>query len=269
MSDCLSRPAAPFAAAGPIPLVIAHRGGSLEAPENTCASVAHGIAVGAPWQEVDVTLSAEGTPVVIHDDLLQRTTDGSGWVEQTPLVQLQRLRAGAPLPDPGTQAALLRQGIAVPTFAREAAHTQLPTLAQIVALRGAQLMLELKKTERVGQLSHAVVEAVRHQQVGHRVAVASFERELLAAVHSLDAALPLVGVADTLADLQRMLTLPLRCMAVDKHMLAAALAAVPPHVAVWVWTVYGPQEAQALAAQGAHGLITDAPRAVLAALHPG
>jgi hypothetical protein len=67
---------------------------------------------------------------------------------------------------------------------------------------------------------------------------------------------------------QRLVKLPLRCMAVDKHMLATALAAVPPHVAVWVWTVYGPQEARMLSAQGAHGLITDAPGAVLAALHP-
>ena len=193
MSTLCVRPAAPFAAAGPQPLVIAHRGGSLEAPENTCASVAHGIAVGAPWQEVDVTLSAEGVAVVIHDDLLQRTTDGSGWVEQTPLALLRQLRAGSPQPDAGTQAALQRQGIAVPTFAMDAAHTQLPTLAEILALPGAQLMLELKKTPRVGPLAHAVVDAVRHQQVGHQVAIASFELELLEAVHRLNPLLPLVA----------------------------------------------------------------------------
>jgi hypothetical protein len=54
------------------PVIIAHRGGSLEAPENTVAAVLHGIGAGADWQEIDVTLSSDGAVVVI--DVLRSFT---------------------------------------------------------------------------------------------------------------------------------------------------------------------------------------------------
>ena len=57
------------------PLVFAHRGGAKLAPENTMPAIDNGMALGADGLEIDVQLSADGIPVVIHDQTLDRTTD--------------------------------------------------------------------------------------------------------------------------------------------------------------------------------------------------
>ncbi len=65
--------------------VIGHRGAAGAAPENTIEGIEHGIASGADAIEVDVHVATCGTLVTIHDDTLERTTDGSGPVEQLDL----------------------------------------------------------------------------------------------------------------------------------------------------------------------------------------
>ena len=77
------------------PILIAHRGGSLEAPENTLAAFQHAIRVGAQYVELDVQMSSDGALVVIHDDTLDRTTSGSGPVGALTFEQLRRLDAGS------------------------------------------------------------------------------------------------------------------------------------------------------------------------------
>ena len=73
--------------------IIGHRGARALEPENTLRAVERGLAC-AGWVEVDVRLSREGVPVVIHDATLDRTTEGKGAVRDTPLVELRRLDAG-------------------------------------------------------------------------------------------------------------------------------------------------------------------------------
>lgn len=77
------------------PLIIAHRGGSLEAPENTLAAFRHAIDVGAKFVELDVHLSKDGEVVVIHDEVLGRTTTGSGPVGAHTFAELRQLDAGS------------------------------------------------------------------------------------------------------------------------------------------------------------------------------
>jgi glycerophosphoryl diester phosphodiesterase len=76
------------------PLVIAHRGASAEAPENTIAAFELALLHGADGIELDVHLSRDGHPVVIHDFALERTTDGSGLVREKTVRELKRLDAG-------------------------------------------------------------------------------------------------------------------------------------------------------------------------------
>ena len=73
--------------------IIGHRGARALAPENTLRAVARGLAC-AGWVEVDVRLSREGVPVVIHDATVDRTTGEEGPVREMPLVDLRRLDAG-------------------------------------------------------------------------------------------------------------------------------------------------------------------------------
>ena len=74
--------------------VIAHRGFSGAAPENTLAAFEKAIEVGADMFELDVLLSRDGRVVVIHDDTLERTTDGEGEVAAFTLGELKKLDAG-------------------------------------------------------------------------------------------------------------------------------------------------------------------------------
>jgi glycerophosphoryl diester phosphodiesterase len=262
------RPKAPFAAVGQGPLIIAHRGGSLEAPENTVAAVRHGVAVGSDWQEVDVTLSRDEHLVVIHDDTVDRTTGGRGEVESKSIAELTALAAGKPRWSPDAQHHLAEVGAKLPDFGEAYAHERVPTLQDILAIPNSRLMIEMKKTPRPARLAQQVVQAVRGARAGEHVALGSFEFELLDAVHQLDPALPLVGIVGESGQLDRMLDLPIAVLAVDKNMLEKALRVAPAGVAVWVWTVYTPREAQGLIDGGAHGLITDIPRELLSVLRP-
>lgn len=79
---------------GEAPVVVAHRGASAIHPENTLASFDAAIAVGSPFVEFDVRLSADGVPVVVHDPDLDRTTDGTGPVGARTLAELRALNAG-------------------------------------------------------------------------------------------------------------------------------------------------------------------------------
>jgi len=75
--------------------IIAHRGASAAAPENTLAAIAGAADLGARSVELDVMLSADGVPVIIHDTDLARTTNGTGPVAALSYQQLARLDAGS------------------------------------------------------------------------------------------------------------------------------------------------------------------------------
>ena len=79
----------------PVPLVIAHRGASTAAPENTIAAFERALTDGADAIQLDVHLSRDDHPVVIHDPTLERTTNGSGPVRGHTMRELKRLDAGA------------------------------------------------------------------------------------------------------------------------------------------------------------------------------
>jgi glycerophosphoryl diester phosphodiesterase len=76
------------------PLVIAHRGASAVAPEHTIAALERALELGADGLQLDVHLSRDDQPVVIHDYTLERTTDGAGAVRALTVRELKRLDAG-------------------------------------------------------------------------------------------------------------------------------------------------------------------------------
>ena len=67
-----------------LPKVIGHRGAAAWAPENTLAGFRHAMSVGARMVEFDTQITADMRCIVFHDDKLDRTTDGSGAVDDTP-----------------------------------------------------------------------------------------------------------------------------------------------------------------------------------------
>jgi glycerophosphoryl diester phosphodiesterase len=93
--------------------VIAHRGASAYAPENTLAAMRKAQQIGAKWVEFDVMLAGEGEVVVIHDFTLNRTTNGRGRVIDTPYNKIAHLDAGS-------------------WFAPEFRNERIPTLVQLL-----------------------------------------------------------------------------------------------------------------------------------------
>ncbi len=262
-----TRPATPFAAVvGPV--ILAHRGGSLEAPENTRESIAHGIAVGADWQELDVTLSKDGEVVVIHDDTLERTTNGTGKVADLTLAELMKLSAGNPRPADSTATRLKELGVELPAFGERFKDARIPTLDEVLKLPDARLMVELKESPEPEQLVRKTLALVRDSGIEGRIGIACFDARALQLVHDLEPALPLIGLVEDEAGFEKMLELPLAVLAVSTELASLAMEKAPPGIAVWVWTVYSAAQAQEIAALGVHGIITDAPSVVLKALRP-
>ncbi|XP_041634337.1 glycerophosphodiester phosphodiesterase 1-like [Cheilinus undulatus] len=93
-ADQAGRVLRPRAPTGGVP-VVAHRGGSHDAPENTIAAIREASRNGATGVELDLSFTADGVAVLMHDETVDRTTNGSGPVSKLQLVQLKRLDAAA------------------------------------------------------------------------------------------------------------------------------------------------------------------------------
>ena len=138
-----------------------------------------------------------------------------------------------------------------------------PSLEQVLALPGTRLMIEMKNTPmRHAQLARLTVDAVHRAGALGRVALGSFEPDLLAAVYQLDPSLPLIGIVENASRFEKMMELPISVFAVDLPLVQMARQMAPPGVAVWAFTVQDVETARLLAEAGAHGLITDIPHAV-------
>jgi glycerophosphoryl diester phosphodiesterase len=114
------------------PLVFAHRGGCALGPENTMAAFDLGMAAGADGLEFDVHLSADGVPVVHHDDTLDRTTSGTGPVAARTADELARVDAGFRFTRDGAYPFRSR-GIGVPTLLE--VLTRFPEIPVIVEMK--------------------------------------------------------------------------------------------------------------------------------------
>lgn len=152
------------------PKIFAHRGASSYAPENTLPAFALAASQGADGIELDVHLTRDGQLVVIHDETLERTTNGSGWVKDHTLAQLQQLRADNHMPG--------------------FADASIPTLEQVLELvkpTGMLVNIELKTSLIWYEgLEEKTVELVRAMGMEGRVIYSSFNHYSIEKVQQLD-----------------------------------------------------------------------------------
>lgn len=151
--------------------VIAHRGGSLLAPENTLAAFKNAIALKADYIELDVQLSSDDSLMIMHDGTIDRTTNGTGGISSKTYAQLKTYDAGS-------------------KFSAAFAGEKIPTLYEVFAelIKSGNTTIglapEFKSTEtNVVQL---VVAAVQKWNLQSRVVLSSFNLNQLAAVKTLD-----------------------------------------------------------------------------------
>lgn len=254
----------PYAAVNGV-VIIAHRGGSLEKPENTVESVRHGIAVGADWVEIDVVLSKDGVPMVAHEDSLDRYAHLEGKVSEKTQAELEKIHVGDPGWSDGAQRAMAEVGVQPTRFGSAYPDATIPTLEAVLRL-GGRMMIEMKSTEEPQALADAVLEAVKETFAYERVILGSFDPRLLKAVQVRDPTLPLIGILEDLDMIPEMLEYDPKVLAVRSDLAAEARKRAPDNVAIWVWTIYNEAMGRRAIEAGVNGLITDVPREVVQAL---
>ncbi len=260
-----SRPIEPSAYFdAPKPMVIAHRGGSALRPGNTLAAFEHALALGVDVLEMDIRISADGVPMVIHDPTVDRTTNGRGAVDALTLAELKTLDAGYHWPFDG-KPRYRGQGL------------RIPTLEEVIAeFPRARLNVELKDTG--GRAGERVCAGVVAGQATDRVLVASFNDDTLA---DFRRACPSAATAATQREvfwfylhqwlrlerlydpLAQALQLPpeVRGISLTDPRLFAAAAARGMHVDIW--TVNDRGGMQRLVDARVGGIITDRPDLLL------
>jgi glycerophosphoryl diester phosphodiesterase len=142
----------------PKPLLLAHRGSSRHAPENTLPAFELALQQGADGVELDAKLSADGHVVVIHDATVDRTTGGHGRVAELPYSELKQLDAGAFLGD-------------------RFRGTRIPALDEVFAAIGARAVINVELTNYAAprdQLVEKVCELVKRHGLEQRIIFSSF-----------------------------------------------------------------------------------------------
>ena len=161
--------------------IIAHRGASAYAPENTLAAFRKAVELGADILELDIHQSKDSQLVVIHDGTVDRTTDGKGDVKDFTAAQLKQLDAGG-------------------WFSSRFAGERIPTLDEVFA--GAPdsivLLIELKEgSDEYPGIEERVVALIRKRKAEQRVILKSFEGKVLEHLRSLAPDIPRLRIVVT------------------------------------------------------------------------
>jgi glycerophosphoryl diester phosphodiesterase len=220
--------------------VYGHRGAPAEFPENTLAGFRRALELGIEGIELDVHLSADGIPVVIHDETVDRTTNGRGAVADLTVEELRALDAGD--------------------------GEYVPTLAEVLDLMGDNVHVDIEvKANAAGQ---AVLEEIEGRNT--RWLISSFDWDVLRYVRSAQKDTELWVLSPAASD---------EALDVVDEVGATALAIwergldedVASHlreksVDFWVWTVNDPRRARECVEWGAIGICTDDPARIRQAL---
>ena len=224
-------------------LNIAHRGASGNFPENTVCAFRAAIDAGAEMCELDVQLSRDGAIVVIHDETVERTTDGKGEVAELTLEELKRLDAGAKF-----------KGGAVK-------GERIPTLDEVFSATSGKcgLNIELK----AGGLEHQVAQIMQARNALADSIVSSFDWEYLKNIQQLHFNIRVGLLAE-----EKPVDLMMNAVAMRAHsinprwdMVTSDLckAAHERGLKVYTWTVDADARMRALIAYGVDGIMTNYP----------
>jgi glycerophosphoryl diester phosphodiesterase len=244
--------------------VIAHRGASGAAPENTLAAFELAVRQGADAFELDVRLTADGVPVVLHDPTLDRTTDRAGLLAALRLADLRDIDAGFRFsPDGGR------------TFPFRAADVCIPSLTEV--LRGfpdMPVLLELKEVAAQGTIRQVLIE----EKAVERCVLASENHAALQMFReppfATAASAAEIGVLYRAVLFRRVpMSLPYRLLSVPvrhrglpvptRSFVAAARGLGCP---VDVWTVHLAATARRLWGRGVAGMVPNFPEVIRDAL---
>lgn len=221
--------------------VIAHRGYSAAAPENTLAALEAGLDAGADAVEFDLHVTADGVPVLLHDTTLDRTTTGTGSIEETTLSSLDGLDAGS-------------------WFSEAFRGEPIPTLADAVELcrgRAGRIYAEVKRSPRPEDLDE-VARVVRDGGVWEETVFISMDWPALLRIRAFEESAQIGyivehpervenGIARAAGDARALLDFDARILAADPEIVRRCEDLAIP---LACWTVNRPEDARRLVQMG-------------------
>ena len=229
--------------------VIGHRGAAALAPENTWAGFDVAVSLGVDAIETDVRATSDGTLILLHDERLARTTNGQGFVRETPWSVIKTLDAGG-------------------WFGAEFRGARVPLFGETLARYGRRvpLIIEIKQLD----LEVRVLELVREQGLVDSVAFTSF---YFPVVQNLKLLAPEVTVGFLASDVQEQTVERVLAAGLDQF-CPPAKAISPEQVRAWqgrgldirAWGAHDPELMRTAIAAGVDGMTVDFPHLLLKAL---
>jgi len=235
-------------APGDLAFIASHRGGGATAPENTLPAIEAALADGYDYVEVDVSLTADGVAVLMHDATVDRTTNGRGPLSALTFAEVRELDAGS-------------------WFDKRFAGTRVPTLGEFLDVledAGRRAIVELKG--RWDEPSAARLAAdIERRGLENHVVLASFDARTLALVGAVSDVIPRLVIMkrlpDDVADAAR--RAGARGVVVDRRAVLERPEVVDElHSAglrVVVYTLNSDRQWDAVTALGVDGIVTDDP----------
>jgi glycerophosphoryl diester phosphodiesterase len=244
--------------------VIAHRGGSRLAPENTLAAFQNAIDLGVDMIEIDVEQTSDSVVVVIHDSKVDRTTNGKGSVDSLSFDYIRTLDAGS-------------------RFDKSFENEKIPTLDEVLDLINGKvkLLIEIKEgSERYPEIEQKTVNVVQNYNAYSWVIVQSFNKKAIDRVRRLDKGIKtfyLLGrnfdeyYAELRSDNNPELKLNYDGIAVHHSKLSPeSVDSVKQFgLEVYTWTVDEVDEMKKMMDAGVDGIITDSPDKLINLLESG
>ena len=239
------------------PAIVAHRGGSLLAPENTLAAFKNALKLGVDRIELDVQFSSDHEVVVIHDEKLNRTTNGKGNIIKFTRQQLSALDAGI-------------------KFSEKFAGEKIPTLDEVLDLvdGACVLLIEIKSDKNsFPELENEVVNLLHKHNALSWCVVQSFNYESVLKVHTIDPEIK-TGILFVKPPLDKIEKGQLDVSFISEINIYQRFAGKKTVARIhqmnkktFVWTANKPERMQQLIKNGADGIMTDDPATLKNLLH--
>ena len=231
-------------------MIAGHRGAASLAPENTLAGFKKALQSGVKWIELDTQLSADNTPVIFHDETVDRCTNGKNKVADLTLEQLQALDAGS-------------------WFSKEFAGEQIQSLEQTLAFfiaNDLSMNLEIKihHDHQVQPLVDKVAEVLEKMNFPHdKLIISSFSTLALTHCRQVMPTIRLGYITEhePLATLAKLKSINLYSLHIDYKILTEEMAkeVIQSGLKLNIWTLNDLQQASKFRAWGVEMIITDKP----------
>ena len=232
-----------------MPKLIAHRGGHKYAPENTMAAFRNALAIGVDGYEFDIQMTRDGELVILHDETVDRTTNGHGAVKDMPLAAIRALDAGRGEPPPTFQEVL-----------------------DLAKSAGVWMLAEIKSPRLYPGIEAKILSALTAVNYLDRTLIMSFDWKSLELARQLSPAANIGALYD-----EKRLTVsrvpagsqfacPLADLALLNPFMIGQAHRQGRKVFTWFWKTESPLMYHCLNALGVDGLIADDPLAVKRAL---